>query len=288
MAAASKFNWVTFVYAAILTCAFFVSCSHETPAPIPSPGPSLDNGTAAAKNVKDGMGKVADNIDKHVGTVRQNTPEAARPKVEPSLTGITSETANLRELRGKLDGAITDLASAKTEVDKLTKLNGDLVTENQKLKDEIKDQTTKAMIRLMVLCVIGIGVSAALLFTGNKLGMAIGVGCSVSLGCAVLIAKYSLFFAIGAGALLIVGLGVLGYELWKRHKVSEELVQSGELMKMGMRPPVRHYLLGNGAVPGQVDIVQSKATKDFVKKTRKAAKIRLAPSVKPVEVGQPA
>jgi membrane-bound ClpP family serine protease len=284
MPVVKNFNLVSIFANLILGAALVVSCVADKKTNPDPAGPHIDLAAQTAKEVGVGMGKAADNIDKHVGTIATTTPKEVRTKIQPELTGITDNTSALRVLKGKLDTVQSDLDVAKKNNADLEKRAANLEQDNAKLKREKDDALHRLFMWLTVGSVVGLGVCGALFFTGNKWGITGGIACLITLGVSVFVAQYTAWFAVGVG---VVGIGVVGliiYELWKRHHVAQQLVQTVEASKMAMREPARRFLFGNGPVSGKVDHDQSPTTKKFVKQLRDTQKVKTAPSLHPVEI----
>jgi len=279
----AKINWIAIAYGMVLTALLSVSCN-STGLPTPDPTRPIDNSIRTTDEVAKGMGNVADNIDRHVGEVRKATPDPLIPKLGPYLDGINLETGTLREIRGKLDMVQGELEQAKKDVKSIQDSNVKQGSKIAKLEKEKESALNKLMVWVILLSIVGVGVSGALVYTGKTWGISIGFGCLVTLGLAIFITKYSMWFAIVAAGLCVLGVGYVIWEMVSRKKIGTELVQTIEANKMAMRAPARLHLFGNAAIPGHVDIIQSAATKDFVKKLRSKKTVRLAPSAFPVNL----
>ena len=279
-------NWLTATYSMMLTALLVISCT-ASQKPMPNPVRPIETSIKTTKDVAVGIGTETDSIDKHVVDVRKATPEALIPKIGPSLDGINQDTDDLRVLKTKLEVVGGDLEQAKKDVISLQEIISKQDTTIAKLVAEKESALHKLMVWVILLSIVGVGVSGSLVYTGKMWGISIGFGCLVTLGLAIFITQYSMWFAIGAAAFCVLGLGYVAFELVTRKKISTELVQTIEADKMAMREPARLHLYGNGAVPGHVDVIQSPATKKFVKKLRKKKTVRLAPSAKPVNLGGP-
>jgi hypothetical protein len=282
--ATGAINWLAVFYSVLLTGVLVVSCTNTTPKMLPDPLKPIDAVSKTTADVSKGMGTVADNIDKHVVEVRKATPAPLVPKIGPQLDGINTETGTLRTLRGQLDGTQTELTQAKDDVNSLTDLNTKQAADIKKLTDEKNSALRNLMIWVILLSVVGVGVSGALVYTGQMWGISIGFGCLITLGLAIFITQYSMWFAIGAVVLLLGGLGYVAYQLFIRKKTATQLVQTVEANKMAMSVPARLHLFGNGGIPGHVDLIQSATTKEFVQKVRSGNKVHLAPAVTPVSL----
>lgn len=276
-------NWFTAVYSLVLTAMCVVSCA-GVGSVVPDPVKPIQSALTTTTNVSKGITKNADSIDQHVIAVRKATPEPLIPQIGPHLDGINHDTDELRGLKGQLDAAQASLVDAKKQANALQDLSRKQADRIAKLEEEKKSALHQLMVWVILLSVVGVGVAGSLVYTGNMWGISLGFGCLITLGLAIFITQYSMWFAIGAAALCVLGLGYVVYQLVIRKKAATELVQTVEADKQAMSDPARLHLFGNGAIPGHVDLIQSESTKKFVAKTRSKKGFRLAPSAKAVNL----
>lgn len=277
----------------------------ETPV-LPDMGPAISNVKDASKQTNDIGKKVDDSattIEKHTTDIEKNTPETSKPVIQPSIDGIRGETKELKDssnelklVSDRLKDAETKLSNEKSNVDKWVKYAGkadDQISALQKKLDDAQSENNemfkKAMLYLVVICVIGLGVCSVLIFwLQNKTAVMVAIGFATTMAIALGVSFYMKAIAVVAISVLGVAfLGVLGYmayQLFLTKKIEEELVQTNEITKQQLEPAARERLYGYGAEPGKIDLVQSKATKARVKEIRSynnvnKGKVRLAPSV---------
>jgi len=144
------------------------------------------------------------------------------------------------------------------------------------------------MAYLGVVCTIGIGISLVIGFWAkSKTAIFVAIGFGVTLAVATAVSIFLETIALVTICIMGVAfIGAIGYLAWQfiqNNKVEKELVQTGEITKQYLPPNVREHLFGYGAEPGKLDQVQSKVTKDRVKKIRqyspKSNAVKLAPSM---------
>jgi hypothetical protein len=295
-----SFQIATIVYALLMTTVALFSCAAPATNTTPQVRPHIENAQKTTTEVVSGLGEATDRIDKHVESAEKKTPPAVLPTLLPDFTGIRNETGNIREMQTKLDGALKELDTATGESKKLEGQKTQLAKQVETLTEEKNSALRHIFNLLIILSVVGCGIAGVMVYTGNKFGITLGVGAVITLFVSIFISAHMMWFIIGGGVMLLLGAAVLVFEFWKRRKanlqtegeknklekVGTELVATIEANKMAMRDEARHYIFGNGALPGHVDIIQSPETKHFVRAARETNKVRLAPSVAPVIVGQ--
>ncbi len=279
-----KLNVISLLANLFMASLLTISCVATKTASI-DPKQPIDTAANTAKAVGVGVIGAATDIDAQALIIKTATPPAVLPKIQQNFTNIQTDTNDLRTLKGQLDTVQVNLDQANQAVGQLKTDNGALKTQVTDLQAAQKNALHNMFMWLSVLSVVGIGVAAALVYTGNALGITVGVASVVTLGASIVVGQYTAWFAIGVGVLMLAGIGVCIYDLWKKKTIATQLVQTVEANKLAMRTPARHYLFGNSAVPGHIDIIQSAMTKAFVSKIRDSGKIRLAPSTPAVEIG---
>jgi hypothetical protein len=252
-----------------------------------SPKPQIENVLEVNRSVGEGVGQAAQTIDQHVDEVDSKTERSPeiRTDILPNLSGIRVETGNLREMQGRLQATEAELESAIELSNDLEGSLVDLRKKNAELQEENKSFLRKLTAMVIVLSIVGVGAAAAMLWTGNKLGITVGVMSLATLATALIVTQYALWFAIGGGVLVLAGLAYVAYELWNRNRVSEELVATVEANKMAMRDEARQFLFGNGPIKGHINMIQSSTTQKFVDNVKRRGKVKKAPSVEPVKIG---
>lgn len=267
---------------------------------VTQPRENITDSAESVGKVAGEVGASATKIDSHTTAIESATPVENRPIIKPDIDGIRTETAGLRGNQAELLAAQQKLidteAALKVEADKIKKLTSDVVSaqaENVTLKETIirleNESTAKfnnMMAYLGATCAVGLGISLVVAFFGrSKMAIMIAVGFAVTLAIAAAVSLY--LKTIALVTICIIGaafLGVIGYLAWqalKSKKIEEELVHSGELTKQYLPPEAREHIFGYGAEPGKIDQIQTKATKERVKKIReyssKKQNIKLAP-----------
>ena len=305
---------VIFLFVAVFSI-FLVSCKDgwgekrsTGNEPLPT-APDLDKPREQVKDASDKTKVIAEKVDKSASTIEKNanniekhTPEESKPKVQPEIDSIKTETGELKKdsnelkvISQRLKDTEVNLTKEKENVTKWTKYAKDadkqivgLQKELDQLKQENEAMFKRSMSYLIVLCVAGIGICAVLAFwTQSKVAIMVAAGFVVTMFIALGVSLYMKAFAIIAVSILGAAfLGITGYLAWHffiRNKAERELVQTNEIAKQYLAPDLRQKLFGYGAEPGKVDVIQSKTTKNRVKKIRSYdvdnGKLKLAPKL---------
>ena len=271
--------------------------------------PDLDPPITAVRAASESAGNIGKNvdasatkIDTHAKDIETNTPDSAKPKVQPSLDGIRTETKNLKDsstelkvLSERLKDTEDKLGKEQSNVKKWIDYAGNAdkeITSLQKKVAELEDENNallkKQLTYLIVLCVMGLGVCGVLIFwTQSKIAIMVACGFGATMAIALAVTYFMKTIAIVAICVLGVAfLGVLGYIAWTyfaNRKVQEELVHTNELAKQHLTPEAREKLYGYGAEPGKIDQIQSNVTKARVKAIRSYSaikgRVKLAPRI---------
>lgn len=229
----------------------------------------------------------ANSIDGHTQKIVDVVPPDTKPKIDPDIKGIQKDTGDLRNAAAELIAVKRQLEDTQTELT-TQKQNA---TENQKRADDLQIKLTSAIDDLKaqkeanaelfrkllavlgVICVGGMGVSAALAFLSRStLPIFIGIGFGVSLLICVALSLY--MKQIAWGVIAVMGVAVVVGIAWliKNHKnettATNQLVHTTEIAKHYMPAAARDYVFGTGPEGGAVDRIQNAMTKKIVSNIR--------------------
>ncbi len=235
------------------------------------------------------IGKSTKTIKKEAISIKERTEIAkeklsaeSKPKVEPILKKINTdadeiiyETDKLKFTQGKLALAVERLDDVQKSMRERSKAMGKLekdyekvVAERNKLKAAESKKTAAMMRWLILFSIVGIGGSAVLLFYGNKIGIASGVACGVTLVLAITISQHVVLISwIGIGVIVIIS-AILIREVWKHKKAITEIVKTAEITKVELTKTSNERIFGTGNGTGIVAGIQSTTTKKIVAKER--------------------
>jgi hypothetical protein len=244
------------------------------------PQPTLDAIGDTNAAVADRLPRRADTIDTHADGIATAVPPKVEVRIRPHVSGIRTETAGLRADAEQLRGAVQQVEEAKVDLQAIQDTLRKRDERIAKLEQEKKNGERALMGGLIVLGVIGLGVSATFVAMGNKRGIATGIGAGVILIVALMVGFYSLWlaimFAAVAAVAIIIGVILVVQRLRRERKATKELVATVEAAKQALPAPVRMDLFGQGAIPGKVDVLQSPTTQAMVREARDSDDVRLA------------
>lgn len=266
----------TLIGAALLVPGCFSTKNQKTP----DPTPKIEQAQRDVKQVAEQLPQRADRIDTNAGVIQKALPPALLPRLVPNFTGISNDTSGMRGDSQQLQQTVADLATAKKQVGELQAHSGKQSATIQKLEAEKQNGLRKLTASLIVMSIIGLGVSGALLATGTRAGLFTGIGCAVTLVGAVVVGYYSTWLAIFGGVGVLAGVGLLVRKLIVERRATTELTQTVEVAKQALTLPRRKAIFGDHARHGDADLIQSETTQTLVKvergKQKLRAKVRLA------------
>jgi hypothetical protein len=184
----------------LISMIFNPSGCAQTTKQVADPRPQIDAVKKTNQTVADVLPQRADRIDKSTDQITKTVPPKIEVQIAPHTEAIKHETAGLRQDAGQLQGTLTLLDQTRAAAEQLRAANGKLDATVTKLEAEKAGALRKLMASLIVLSVIGIGVSAALFATGNRIGITSGIGSLVTLVVAVIVSQYSFWLALSAAA----------------------------------------------------------------------------------------
>jgi len=232
----------------------------------------------SAKKIKEEAVEIKEKTE----TVKEELSVESKPKVEPLLEkiddnadNIIDEADKLKFTQGKLALAIERLDNAQKLIKERSKALGKLekdyekvLAENVKLKDAESKKTAAMMRWLILFSIVGMGGSAVLLFYGNKIGIATGIACGVTLVLAITISQHVVLISwIGIGVVVIIA-AILIREVWKHKKAITEIVKTAEVTKVELSKESSNRVFGGGKEKGVAGEIQSKSTEQVVAKER--------------------
>jgi cation transport ATPase len=270
---------------------------------------SADGSIDSANNIKDDADKIKDNADsiddKTDGTVSDevNTIKEDADKIKSEADKIIEyqkiikgQNLELEATRNRLNNAIGNLGDQRSSFgiieDKLEAsetLNSRLKDQIKSKNEEIKRANSKAeqelrsrLMWMVIVGIVGVALCIASAVNGNaKAWTWAGVGAALVVTCIAVMHFYTQLAWAGliGGAIVIVLLFFKIKRDLDLKRANEELVQTGEIMKDALPVKKKTELFGHGAVPGAIDNVQSKATKNLVHNVRKNKRDVWGPTV---------
>ena len=287
------FIWVLFVSLVLV----LVSCSVNGKLPSAFDGTaSTDTGKvnsdikAADEKIKssfDIIEKEAHSIEGSVGVIRDVLTDDVKPEVNDPLDNIyrsagviKGQAGEIAIARGLLAKSQTELLAVKKKIEQIEKeaqgiLDAKIKAEKQ--RDEAlereKDATAKMLRWLIVICVIGVGLSVPLAMFGSPLaGMGLGASSIAILVVAITVNVYLDYIAIVGLVLIGLAAAMLIYKMLIKDKAIREVVQTVEAAKQSLPAEERKRIFGDGAVPGLAFQMQSSSTEQVVQGVRSRMK----------------
>ncbi len=175
--------------------------------------------------------------------------------------------------------AQTAITDKNTALKKLSDLK--IVVKEQKTKDDIEreKQLHQKLTYLILACVIGAGICAALWVQGNLWAMGVGIACITTLIVAITVDKYSDYIGYAGAGLGVILAVAVAWTAWRRSTALKEVVKTVEATKDSMTDEQLKDTFGNGATPGVAHILQSDATHKIVDNIRKDMKFAWEPTI---------
>jgi len=177
-------------------------------------------------------------------------------------TGIRADAADLLRVHADLAAVRSDAAAQAQQLAD----RDDTITEQAKtigkLEDAAKDRTQRLWTPLIVLSVVGLGVSAVLIGTGEAKAIWLGVGCGVTLIVSVTMAAYGFVIAIYGTGVILIGLTYVGWQIIVKKRAVEELVDTVNVVKAKLTPEARTEVFQTPTASG----AQSDTTEAMVAK----------------------
>ncbi len=247
----------------------------------PDATPHIGHAQDAVKDI----GPRTETIDKHTTDIERKVPAKVAIVVGPHTSGIRAESAVIRR---DAEVATVGLTSAQGETDALKKDNAGLLKDRDKWKAESQSSLRKLVAGTILLCVVGLGISAAAFFGGyTRWGKAGAAGCLVTLIAAVIVGWYSFWIGIVlGGALTVIGIGWVVNRVRVERKLTIQTAGLHEVAKQVMDDEQRLMVYGDSAVRGQADIIEDVETRRIIKavrgKSNTLGKVRPAKEPPPV------
>jgi hypothetical protein len=182
---------------------------------------------------------------------------------------ISSTINNLKRARDNIKTISSKADTQKKQLEKLEKYNAALEESKKKLLEESSLKTKEAMFWLTISCVIGIGISVALILYGSRIGIFGVVSCVVTLVVAIAIQQFYMYFAIIGVVFLVIIIGALLYNVFVQKRANMEFIKTVEIAKDNMTPNQKMKIFGDVGESGVVGQIQSKSTQQIVGKTKK-------------------
>jgi hypothetical protein len=278
--------------AAVVTVVY-LGCAGAATKPLTTPTEPIAHVQSDVKAVATGLAQTTKDIKQNAAEGQKATPPALKPTLDPKWNAITNAATKQDVYVDQLKAKDAELERIKGIANGWVKYADTEKARADKAENSLTDALRKRMHLLVVLGVVGIAISGALVFSGNKIGIATGVGSALLVGTALFIGQTAqlLPWIIGGVAVLCVGL-IVWQLIDKRRKfnvastAAKELVHTVEIAKTLMPVDARKRVFGDGPVPGKAYQVQSESTQKLVSEAR-AELPNLAPSIAPTAPTEP-
>lgn len=185
------------------------------------------------KNVSESsrvVGSASLTIKERATEIRDSTGESQN-KVRADR--IIDETTRLDDAKRMLTEAEKELKVARVSVDQLH-------LEIDKLKDESNRKTMTMLSWLVLAATISIGVGAALLFQGLRIGAALAVGSAVTLALGIAIQAHMWILGLAGLTLLFLCLIIIIFKVFQDQNIIKDLIKTTETVKNWLSPASRN------------------------------------------------
>ena len=224
----------------------------------------------------------ADKIRKNTDEISNFLPEKNKSTISPIIKNINDETNSIINQTKKLDYIADNIEkegkNLHKEEKKITNIGNkiaDLEKEKEELLDKINSKTEIMLKWLILICIIGVGISAALVIYGNKMGVVTGIASIATLITAIVVDKLFIYMAWGGLGLILIIVGIVIWHALSDKKSFREIIETVEMAKERLTPQDKNHLFGTKNIKGQIEILQNNNTKNIVKKERKKIKKEL-------------
>jgi len=196
-------------------------------------------------------------------------------KIDTNVKDIAAANLELKKAVEQLDILKVTASRIQNEYRSALKDREKAVAEFKKIEKKLVEEEIKNRKRmsqmlsyLVIACVIGIGVSGALVMFGNFWGVGVGVACIVTIIAAVTVNEYMTYIAYVGIGLAVIVTSILIYTAWNRRKALKEVISTVEASKDLMTKEQRRRIFGHRAYPGLAFQHQSVSTENLVRKER--------------------
>lgn len=217
-------------------------------------------------------------IDEHAKAIEKRTPKKSLIDIVRDVEAIHFQAGAIRE---DVSDGLVKLKDADAKIEGLQATLGATEKDRDKWKAEATSWQRKAGGTFVTfgMVLLAAGVFAAMY--GQKWGKPLSA-CALVLVIGGVVLAYFAYW-IGLAAMAVAAAILIPYLWRKMHvevKATSELVSTLEVAKQVMPAVERKAIVGDGALRGQADIIQSKSTRKLVKvvrgKQKEVGKIRLA------------
>jgi len=213
--------------------------------------------------------------------VRLETVEAKVDDIDINMQELDNASVDLDESLTNLDEVDEQAKGMQKEYSKAVAHARKAEEDRDKAIAERDSATTKMLTYLIVLSIIGIGVSGALMFFGSpKMGLMGMAVCAAVLVVAITVTKYFDYIAWGGLGLIVIGTAGAIYHMFVQKRAIVETVETTELVKMRLSDEEKREVFGKGVERGGAHGIQSSSTKKFIESARRKMKRKIEPTIK--------
>ena len=201
-------------------------------------------------------------------------------KIKNYIDVIIEKTKQILIVKNNLAKSSTNLKIAKEkiiQIDKnmelLIKERNEAVKENNELKEDIKSRITSSLKKIVIGSIVGFGVFIGIgVFVNLKGGLIGAVSCLSTMVLALAVGQHIDIIAWVGLAVIIISVLIIGFLIYIQRKAIIECVETTEKTKEKLPEEAKNEIFGNGEDDGIAGILQSKSTKEIVKKEREKIK----------------
>ena len=295
------------IFAILFTITMLIGCASNLPVtkpgnPIVTPQQTLTGASNGANQISGDIDSIQKSIDKQVSDLgkstsnmrlsvlsgRSATPSSLEKVLSPYWDVIYNECSNLDIVKSQLEvtnGRLVEIKSnvvlLKSQIDNAKKISdsadvqykSNLSAEQktiERLEGELKKAKDNSLQFLVVVCLIIVGGCVTLCIVDPALmtwGVGVGAGAASVMGISIFLDEVMWMIPWIVGAILLLGLGYLAYQLFIKNKAITEVVKTTEAAKQALgsvSETLRGAVFGVGAIVGHADTIQSNSTKSIV------------------------
>jgi len=206
---------------------------------------------------------VAYSIQHNCEVIDETAAKTAQIGLKANLPEIVSNANTIRAVNADTLAQVQALPELTEYLSDRDEQIAELTEALEHERDSSIRQTRRVWLYISALASVGVAVSVLLaVLYKPAIGVPIGIACLILTTLATAMAVYAKLLALIALGVILIGLGLAGYELYKRRRVITELITSFDWVKT--------QTAWDDYEKTVVNAIQSKTTKATVKQEKQA------------------
>lgn len=255
----------------------YLGCATSPVVPKATPEETIASTQREVKGVATALEGTTTTIKRNATEGESKTPASLKPTLAPNWQAIGNAASQQEVLVAQLKAKDADFAKMRDLANGWVAYANSQKARGDKAEASLTDALRSKLNLLVILGTVGVAVSGALVFAGNRIGVATGVGSGLLVVVALTVGQSAPLVPYLVGGTVLAVVGVTIWQLIaKRNKVNlltsatNELVRTVEASKQLMPASARYKVFGDGPIPGKAAVIQSAATQALVLKARQS------------------